>query len=171
MAGIPCRPIPASLSARRIPPLPAPQALSAPNCCACNSAAGRGIEAPATAASAPALVGVVRGSEPVVSPIAIQRREPCPQARSRLEARIHHSRCEEPQVAGPTLSLEKLGPRFSPVLVETIKAPRRTAIEGEFFVRRASSGDALERVPQRRVAGSHVVDGKIALEIAPFGAE
>jgi hypothetical protein len=34
------RPIPASLSARRRnPPLPAPQALSAPNCCACNSAA------------------------------------------------------------------------------------------------------------------------------------
>jgi hypothetical protein len=132
---------------------------------------GAGLKPPATAASAPALVGVVRGSEPVVSPIAIQRREPCPQARSRLEARIHHSRCEEPQVAGPTLSLEKLGPRFSPVLVETIKAPRRTAIEGEFFGRRASSGDALERVPQRRVAGSHVVDGKIALEIAPFGAE
>ena len=44
MAAIRCRPIPAFSSARRIPPLPAPQALSAPNCCACNSAAARGIE-------------------------------------------------------------------------------------------------------------------------------
>jgi hypothetical protein len=44
MVAIRCQPIPASSSARRIPPLPAPQALSAPNCCACNSAAARGIE-------------------------------------------------------------------------------------------------------------------------------
>jgi hypothetical protein len=44
MAAIRCRPIPASSSARRMPPLLAPPALSAPNCCACNSAAARGIE-------------------------------------------------------------------------------------------------------------------------------
>ncbi len=42
MAAIRCRPIPASSSTRRIPPLPGPQALSARNCCAFNSA--RGIE-------------------------------------------------------------------------------------------------------------------------------
>ena len=44
MAAIRCRPIPASSSAQRIPPLPAPQVVSASNCCACNSAAARGTE-------------------------------------------------------------------------------------------------------------------------------
>ena len=44
MAAIHCRPIPASSSARMISLLPAPQALSPPNCCACNFAAARGIE-------------------------------------------------------------------------------------------------------------------------------
>src|SRR5215471_19939929 len=58
-----------------------------------------------------------------------------------------------------------------PALIEMVEALRRTAIEGELFTMRASGGDALERVPQRRVAGSHLVHGEIALEIAPFGTE
>ena len=44
MAAILCRPTPASSSAQRIPPLPAPQVVSASNCCACNSAAARGLK-------------------------------------------------------------------------------------------------------------------------------
>src|ERR1700719_5398660 len=48
---------------------------------------------------------------------------------------------------------------------------RRAAIEGELLDLRASGGDALERVPQRRVAGPHLVHGEIALEIAAFGTE
>jgi hypothetical protein len=47
MAAIRCRTILVSLSARRSPPLPAPQALSAPNCCACNSAYARDLIPPA----------------------------------------------------------------------------------------------------------------------------
>src|SRR6202030_637266 len=48
---------------------------------------------------------------------------------------------------------------------------RRAAIEGELLDLRASGGDALECVPQRSVAGPHLVHGEIALEIAAFGTK
>ena len=58
-----------------------------------------------------------------------------------------------------------------PTSVEVVQPLRRAAVEGELLDLRASGGDALERVPQCRVASSHLVDRKIALETAPFGTE
>src|SRR6516165_4863416 len=56
-------------------------------------------------------------------------------------------------------------------LVQLVQPTRGAAVERGFLRDRAAGGDALKGIPQHRVAGAHLIDREIALEIAALGAE
>src|SRR5437773_11638319 len=74
-----------------------------------------------------------------------------------------------PSVTPDGARCESRGPPRKPS--EPVGAPGGPAVQRLLLLGRGLRGEPLERVPERRVADAHLLDGKVALEHAALRTE